>query len=97
MPNTLTPLVRQLSIRTSLSLTRTSLFNFIALLTLVFAAAAYSLVFLAQELDHSEQEESAFYTRKAMQSLEKSLRVTVKDYAFWSDTYKHMHQQVDTD
>ena len=97
MPNSLTPMVRKLSNRTSLSLTRTSLFNFIALLTLVFAAAAYSLVYIARDLDHSEQEESAFYTRKAVQSLEKSLRVTVKDYAFWSDAYKHLHVTVDSD
>ncbi|KAA6172458.1 EAL domain-containing protein [Pseudomonas veronii] len=97
MPNSLTPMVRKLSNRTSLSLTRTSLFNFIALLTLVFAAAAYSLVYLAHDLDHSEQQESAFYTRKAVQSLEKSLRVTVKDYAFWSDAYKHLHMTVDSD
>jgi diguanylate cyclase (GGDEF)-like protein/PAS domain S-box-containing protein len=97
MPNSLAPIVRKLSNRTSLSLARTSLFNFVALLALVFAAAAYSLVYLAHELDHSEQEESAFYTRKAVQSLEKSLRVTVKDYAFWSDAYKHLHMKVDTD
>ncbi|BDB19569.1 bifunctional diguanylate cyclase/phosphodiesterase [Pseudomonas sp. CYM-20-01] len=97
MPNTLAPIVRTLSNRTSLSLTRTSLFNFTALLVLVFAAAAYSLIYLAHELDHAEQEESAFYTRKAVQSLEKSLRVTVKDYAFWSDAYKHLHLKVDTD
>lgn len=97
MPNSLAPIVRKLSNRTSLSLARTSLFNFVALLALVFAAAAYSLVYLAHELDHSEQQESAFYTRKAVQSLEKSLRVTVKDYAFWSDAYKHLHMKVDTD
>lgn len=97
MPNTLVPLSRTLSHRSSLSLTRTSLFNFTALLVLVFAAAAYSLIYLAHELDHAEQQESAFYTRKAVQSLEKSLRVTVKDYAFWSDAYKHLHLKVDTD
>ncbi|SFP16976.1 EAL domain-containing protein [Pseudomonas sp. NFPP28] len=97
MPNTLVPITRTLSNRTSLSLTRTSLFNFTALLVLVFAAAAYSLIYLAHDLDHAEQEENAFYTRKAVQSLEKSLRVTVKDYAFWSDAYKHLHLKVDTD
>jgi len=97
MPNSLAPIVRTLSDRSSLSLARTSLFNFVALLALVFAAAAYSLVYLAHELDHSEQQESAFYTRKAVQSLEKSLRVTVKDYAFWSDAYKHLHMTVDSD
>ncbi len=97
MPNTLAPIVRSLSDRTSLSLARTSLFKFMALLAVVFAAAAYSLVYLAYEMDRTEQAESAFYTRKALQSLEKSLRVTVKDYAFWSDAYKHLHVKVDTD
>ena len=97
MPNSLAPIVRTLSDRTSLSLARTSLFRFMALLAVVFAAAAYSLVYLAHELDRFEQVESAFYTRKAVQSLEKSLRVTVKDYAFWSDAYKHLHVKVDKD
>lgn len=97
MPNTLAPIVRTLSTRTSLSLTRTSLLNFMALLACVFAAAAYSLVYIAHDLDHTEQSESAFYTRKAVQSMEKSLRLTVKDYAFWSDAYKHLHVTVDTD
>ncbi|WP_339471613.1 bifunctional diguanylate cyclase/phosphodiesterase [Pseudomonas sp. EL_65y_Pfl1_R83] len=97
MPNTLAPIVRSLSDRTSLSLARTSLFKFMALLAVVFAAAAYSLVYLAYEMDRTEQAKSAFYTRKALQSLEKSLRVTVKDYAFWSDAYKHLHVKVDTD
>ncbi|WP_460114510.1 bifunctional diguanylate cyclase/phosphodiesterase [Pseudomonas sp. H3_G03] len=97
MPNSLAPIVRSLSDRTSLSLARTSLFRFMALLAVVFAAAAYSLIFLAQELDRSEQVESAFYTRRAVQSLEKSLRVTVKDYAFWSDAYRHLHVKVDDD
>ncbi|MEJ5280449.1 EAL domain-containing protein [Pseudomonas sp. MYb541] len=97
MPNALAPIVRSLSDRTSLSLARTSLFRFMALLAVVFTAAAYSLVYLAHELDRSEQAESAFYTRKAVQSLEKSLRVTVKDYAFWSDAYKHLHMTVDAD
>nr|WP_314568712.1 EAL domain-containing protein [uncultured Pseudomonas sp.] len=97
MPNTLAPIVRSLSDRTSLSLARTSLFKFMALLAVVFAAAAYSLVYLAYEMDRAEQTESAFYTRKAVQSLEKSLRVTVKDYAFWSDAYKHLHLNVDRD
>lgn len=97
MPNSLAPIVRSLSDRTSLSLARTSLFRFMALLAVVFAVAAYSLIFLAQELDRSEQVESAFYTRRAVQSLEKSLRVTVKDYAFWSDAYRHLHVKVDDD
>ncbi len=97
MPNSLAPIVRSLSTRTSLSLARTSLFNFMALLAVVFAAAAYSLLYIAHDLDRTEQAESAFHTRKAIQSMEKAMRVTVKDYAFWSDAYKHLHVQVDKD
>lgn len=97
MPNSRPPFVRTLSHRTSLSLARTSLFQCVALLACIFAAAAYSLVYLARDLDRTEEIESAFYTRKAVQSLEKSLRLTVKDYAFWGDAYNHLHVQVDTD
>ncbi|KTC51107.1 diguanylate cyclase [Pseudomonas fluorescens ABAC62] len=97
MSNSLTPIVLSLSTRTSLSLARTSLFNFIALLAVVFAAAAYSLIYIAHDLDRTEEAESAFHTGKAMQFMEKSMRVTVKDYAFWSDAYKHLHVKVDKD
>ncbi|WP_193040630.1 CHASE4 domain-containing protein, partial [Pseudomonas sp. K2] len=97
MPNTFAPIIRNLSQRTSLSMARTSLFQCVALLACVFAAASYSLVYLAQELNRFEDSESAFYTRKAVQSLEKSQRLTVKDYAFWGDAYKHLHVSVDTD
>ena len=97
MPNSHAPIVRTLSNRTSLSLTRTSLFKLMALLAGVFAAVVYSLVYLAYDMDRTEQAKSAFHARKAMQSLDKSLRLTVKDYAFWNDAYKHLHVQVDTD
>lgn len=97
MPNSHAPIVRTLSNRTSLSLTRTSLFKLMTLLAGVFAAVVYSLVYLAYDMDRTEQAESAFHARKAMQSLDESLRLTVKDYAFWSDAYKHLHVQVDTD
>lgn len=97
MPNSLAPIVRSLSSRTSLSLTRTSLFNFMILLAGVFAAAAYSLIYLAHDMDRSEQAESAFHTHKAMQAMEKSMRLNVKDYAFWSDAYRHLHLHVDED
>jgi len=70
MPNTFAPIIRNLSQRTSLSMARTSLFQCVVLLACVFAAASYSLVYLAQELNRFEDSESAFYTRKAVQSLE---------------------------
>ncbi len=81
----------------SVRLASAPLFKFVALLAGVFLLAAISLVYLAQDLDRTEQEKNAFYVRKALQSLEKSLAVTVQDYAFWGDAYRHLHAEVDTD
>lgn len=97
MPNTNQPAFSPPSSRSSVALTRASLFKFLWLLVGVFILASYLLVYLANDLDRTEQAESAFYTKKAMQSLEKSLLLTVKDYAFWGDTYRHLHAQVDID
>ncbi|PMZ30035.1 hypothetical protein C1X25_38595, partial [Pseudomonas sp. GW247-3R2A] len=65
--------------RSSVALTRTSLFKFVGLLAGVFLFACFSLVYVAQNLDRTEERDSAFYTKKAVESLEKSLRSTVKD------------------
>ncbi|RZI82304.1 MAG: diguanylate cyclase [Pseudomonas sp.] len=81
----------------SVRLASEPLFKFVALLAGVFLLAGISLVYLAQDLDRTEQEKNAFYVRKAVQSLEKSLAVTVQDYAFWGDAYRHLHAEVDTE
>jgi len=81
----------------SVRLASEPLFKFVALLAGVFLLAGISLVYLAQDLDRTEQEKNAFYVRKAVQSLEKSLAVTVQDYAFWGDAYRHLHAEVDID
>jgi diguanylate cyclase (GGDEF)-like protein/PAS domain S-box-containing protein len=81
--------------RSSEALTRASLVKFAGLFSCVFLLAAYLLIYLSHDLDHTEEVESAFYTEKAMQAFEKSLRSTVKDYAFWGDAYKHLHSEVD--
>jgi diguanylate cyclase (GGDEF)-like protein/PAS domain S-box-containing protein len=78
-------------------LTRASLFKFAGLLVAGFLFAVYLLFYLAQDLDRTEETEGAFYTEKAMQTFEKTLRSTVKDYAFWGDAYRHLHTEVDTD
>ncbi|MGF6209216.1 diguanylate cyclase (GGDEF)-like protein/PAS domain S-box-containing protein [Pseudomonas frederiksbergensis] len=97
MPSNLATIVQTLTNRSSVSLARTSLFKFVGLLAAVFILASASLIYLAHDLDRTEEVESAFYTKKAVQSLEKSLRSTVKDYAFWGDAYKHLHAEVDPD
>ncbi|GLK90202.1 bifunctional diguanylate cyclase/phosphodiesterase [Pseudomonas turukhanskensis] len=83
--------------RSSVALTRASLFKFAGLLVAGFVFAVYLFFYLAQDLDRTEETESAFYTEKAMQAFEKTLRLTLKDYAFWGDAYKHLHSEVDTD
>lgn len=83
--------------RSSVALTRTSLFKFAGLLTGVFLLASYLLIYLGHDLDKTEQSEGSFYVEKAVQSLEKSLRMTVRDYAFWGDAYRHLHTEVDPD
>ena len=83
--------------RSTLGVARATLFKFVALLAAVFCMTGYLLIFLAQDLDHTEEQESAFYTQKAISALEKSLSSTVKDYAFWGDAYKHLHLEVNTD
>ncbi|SES66196.1 PAS domain S-box-containing protein/diguanylate cyclase (GGDEF) domain-containing protein [Pseudomonas graminis] len=80
-----------------MELARGSLFKFVFLLAGVFLLAAYLLAFLAHDLDHNEEIESAFYTEKAIHSLQKSLTVTVRDYAFWGDAYRYLHLSVDPD
>ncbi|MFL1516161.1 diguanylate cyclase [Pseudomonas prosekii] len=97
MPTNLASIANRLTDRSSLSLARASLFKFVALLAGVFVLASVSLVYLANDLDRTEEVESAFYTKKAMQSLEKSMLSTVRDYAFWGDAYRHLHVEVDAD
>lgn len=97
MPTPFTSFFRSSTDRSSVALARGSLFKFAFLLGGVFLLASYSLIYLANNLDDTEEAESVFYTKKAVESLEKSLRSTVKDYAFWGDAYKHLHVQVDAD
>lgn len=97
MPNSAPSIQRSPASRSSVALTRASLFKFLWLLVGVFCLASYLLVYLANDLDRIEQKESEFYTKKAIESLEKSVLSTVKDYAFWGDAYRHLHTTVDTD
>ncbi|RRV10572.1 EAL domain-containing protein [Pseudomonas sp. v388] len=83
--------------RSSVAIIRASLLKFVGLLTAVLVLTGYLLIYLAHDLDRTEEIESAFYTKKAVLSLEKNLRSTVKDYAFWGDAYKNLHSKVDID
>jgi diguanylate cyclase (GGDEF)-like protein/PAS domain S-box-containing protein len=81
----------------SVALIRASLLKCSGLLAVVFLLASCLLIYVARDLNRTEEAEGVFYTEKAVDSLEKSARLTLKDYAFWGDAYKHLHIKVDTD
>ena len=61
----------------------------------VFTLTTSLLVYVAKDLDSTEEAESAFHTKNAVQSIEKNLRTTIKEYAFWGSAYSHLHKTVD--
>ena len=83
--------------RSTVVLIRASLLRFVGLLAGVFLLASGLLMYVAHNLNRTEEVESAFYTKKAIHSVEKSASLLVKDYAFWGDAYKHLRLTVDTD
>lgn len=97
MPEDLFSMTPSTHRRSGVAIIRASLLKFVGLLTGVFLLAGYLILYLANDLDRREANESAFYTRKAVQAIEKSIGATVKDYAFWGDAYKHLHTTIDTE
>lgn len=83
--------------RTSVALIRSSLLQLSCLLAGVLLLSCCLLVYIAHRLDHTENAEMVFYTKKAMQSVEKSVSLAVKDYASWGEAYTHLRTAVDTD
>lgn len=81
----------------SVGVTRTSLFIFTGLLTLVLALATAFAIYLARDLDRQEAAKSEFLVGKAFESLRARLVSTTKDYAFWGDAYRHLRLTVSTD
>lgn len=81
----------------NLSLTRLSLVGFSGLLLLIFLLASVLIVSIAFKQNRDAEKHGHFYTQKAVQSLEKSVLLTITDYAFWGDAYVHLHKTMDTD
>ncbi|WP_262373070.1 EAL domain-containing protein [Pseudomonas prosekii] len=70
-------------------MTRASLFKFVGLLACVFLLACYLLVYIASDLDRSEQEDRAFHVEKALKSLEAALTGSIKDYAILNNPLEY--------
>lgn len=83
--------------RTSAALANASLITFSAVLTVVFAMAVSLLLYFAHGLNRTEVEQAQSLIEKSINEAEKSLHLTIKDYAFWGDAYKHLHRTVDFD
>jgi diguanylate cyclase (GGDEF)-like protein/PAS domain S-box-containing protein len=93
--NNIDPLARRQT--SNLSLARISLMGFSSLLLSIFLLASVLLIYIAFEQNRDAETRSRFYTEKAVQSFERSVSLTIKDYAFWGDAYEHLHKQVDID
>lgn len=84
--------------RTSnLSLTRATLLGCSLLLLAIFLLTSGLLIYIALGQNREAEAHNRFDIEKALQVFDKSARSTVKDYAFWGDAYRHLHQSVDTD
>lgn len=81
----------------NLSLARISLIGFSGMLLLIFMLASVLIISIAFKQNRDAETRSHFYTDKAVQSLEKSVLLTIKDYAFWGEAYVHLHKTVDID
>jgi diguanylate cyclase (GGDEF)-like protein/PAS domain S-box-containing protein len=82
---------------TSAGLARASLVKFSAILALVFALAAGFLWYLGADLDRDEQAQARSLVEKSLRAVQKSVQLTLKDYAFWGEAYTHLHTRVDVD
>jgi diguanylate cyclase (GGDEF)-like protein/PAS domain S-box-containing protein len=82
---------------TSAGLARASLVKFSLILALVFALAGGFLWYLAADLDRAEQAQARSLVEKSLRAAQKSVQLTLKDYAFWGDAYRHLHTRVDVD
>ncbi|HKS12035.1 MAG TPA: CHASE4 domain-containing protein, partial [Pseudomonas sp.] len=82
---------------TSARLAQASSLLFSAILGVVFAMAAALALYFAHGLDRAEQQQAQSLVQKSLGAAQRSLKLTVKDYAFWGDAYRHLHSTVDVE
>lgn len=63
--------------------------------TIIIAAAG--IIYIASQLNEQAVSQSRFLVEKAWELRQKSMKVRIKDNAFWGDAYQHLHVTVDPD
>ncbi|AIS17064.1 diguanylate cyclase [Pseudomonas rhizosphaerae] len=79
----------------STSLAQASLVTFCASLAVVFALAVSLSLYFARGLDSTEQAQGQSLVQKSIEAERRLLQLTIKDYSFWGEAYRHLHLTVD--
>jgi sensor domain CHASE-containing protein len=79
----------------STSLAQASLVTFCASLAVVFALAVSLSLYFAHGLDRTEQAQGQSLIQKSIEAERRLLQLTIKDYSFWGEAYRHLHLKVD--
>lgn len=84
--------------RSHTDMTRKFAAGFAVLMASLLALAAGALIAIAYQKNLAQVEHDQEAVARSFQSITKSLRTTVVDYAFWNDAYEHVgRDQVDAD
>lgn len=81
----------------SASLAHASLVTFCASLAVVFALAVSLTLYFAHGLDRTERVQGQSLIQKSIEGERRILQLTIKDYAFWGEAYRHLHSKVDVE
>jgi diguanylate cyclase (GGDEF)-like protein/PAS domain S-box-containing protein len=79
----------------STSLAQASLVTFCASLAVVFALAVALCLYFARGLDSTERVQGQSMVQKSIDAERRLLQLTIKDYSFWGEAYRHLHLKVD--
>ncbi|MCU9948886.1 EAL domain-containing protein [Pseudomonas sp. PDM13] len=72
-----------------------TLFGFTLLFGVAVIAALLLLFHIARQLDGVEQEESRFYTEKALEERKNASAAMLQSYAIWTGAFEHLNGEVD--
>lgn len=92
-----TPLHTPAGTHTRATLAQASSLVMFAILAIVFAMTVSLVLYLGKGLDRDEQRQTQTLVQKSFVATQRVLNLTLKDYAFWGEAYRHLHTTVDVD
>ncbi|KAF1051519.1 MAG: putative signaling protein [Stenotrophomonas maltophilia] len=74
---------------------RRNLLLFCVILAVAFGATAWVVLHIARQQDNTANEQTYFYTEKALQNRIGNSAALMKSYAFWTEAYKRLQEDID--